>query len=246
MAMHARSGMGMEAIVLAGGLGTRLSGVVPDLPKPLAPVAGRPFLSFVLDALDAGGFGAVVLAVGHRADAIRDCYGDRHGAMRLAYSVETEPLGTGGAINLALQHTSGADVFVLNGDTFVQLDFSAMCAAHADGGERLTIAAQAVADAGRYGTLDVRGDHVHAFVEKGRGGPALINAGVYLLRRDLLGADPGSRAFSFETDFLMPRAAVIRPRAFRTDGLFIDIGVPEDYARAQSLLAALRRGPAAP
>ncbi|HRP94666.1 MAG TPA: nucleotidyltransferase family protein [Rhodocyclaceae bacterium] len=243
--MRARAGMGMEAIVLAVGLGTRLSGVVPDLPKPLAPVAGRPFLSFVLDALDAGGFDTVVLAVGHRAQAIRDCYGERYGTMRLAYSVESTPLGTGGAIALALRQTSGAEVFVLNGDTFVELDFGAMRALHAREAERLTMAAQAVDDAGRYGTLDVRGDHVHAFVEKGRSGPGLINAGVYLLRRDLLGADAVPDAFSFETDFLMPRAAAIRPRAFRTRGLFIDIGVPEDYARAQAMLAALGSGPVA-
>lgn len=243
--MRVRSGMGMEAIVLAGGLGTRLSGVVPDLPKPLAPVAGRPFLSFVLDALEAGGFDSVVLAVGHRADAIRDCYGDRHGSMRLAYSVESTPLGTGGAIALALRQTSGAEVFVLNGDTFVELDFGAMRALHVREAERLTMAAQAVDDAGRYGTLDVRGDHVHAFVEKGRSGPGLINAGVYLLRRDLLGTDAGSHAFSFESDFLMPRAAAIRARAFRTHGLFIDIGIPEDYARAQDLFAARGCGPLA-
>jgi len=226
----------MEAIVLAGGLGTRLRSVVSDLPKSMAPVGGRPFLALLLDALDAGGFERVILAVGYKSDAIREHFGERYRTLQLRYSTELEPLGTGGAIRLALEQATAPEVFVLNGDTYLELDYRAMRAAHLQTAASLTVAVQAVPDASRYGALDMDAGRIRGFLEKGRSGPGLINAGVYLLARTLLDRYALPCVFSFESDVLVPHVREIAPLAFEASGTFIDIGVPEDYARAQSLL----------
>jgi D-glycero-alpha-D-manno-heptose 1-phosphate guanylyltransferase len=227
----------MQAIVLAGGLGTRLRGVVPDLPKPMAPVAGRPFLAWILDELVKARFERVVLAVGYRHEAVEGHFGASYRGMPLAYSVEDRPLGTGGAIRLAADSGVGMPVFVLNGDTFLDLDYTAMLAAHERGGETMSMAVCRVADAGRYGALDIEAGHVRGFQEKGRGGPGVINAGAYVLSADVVQRIPRDEPFSFEQQLLMPQVAALRPAAFPAGGLFIDIGVPEDYERAQRLFA---------
>jgi len=225
----------MEAIILVGGLGTRLRSVVDNLPKAMAPVNGRPFLTYLLDGLIAARFDAAILAVGYMSEKIREHFGDRYRSLPLRYSVETEPLGTGGAIKLAMAHVSTSTVFVANGDTYLELDYGAMLVAHQRASSGLTIAVQTVAEAGRYGALDIEAGHIRGFLEKGRSGPGPINAGVYLLARELLDRYPLPPAFSFETELLMPHVKEIAPLAFRTEGIFIDIGVPEDYARAQIL-----------
>jgi D-glycero-alpha-D-manno-heptose 1-phosphate guanylyltransferase len=225
----------MQAIVLAGGLGTRLRGVVPDLPKPMAPVAGQPFLAWILDRLADARFERVVLAVGYRHEAIRHHFGPAYRGMPLHYSVEESPLGTGGAIRLAGDQVGRDPVFVLNGDTFLELDYGAMREAHSDLGVELSVAVCRVPDISRYGALKVSHGRIEAFLEKGPGGPGLINAGTYILSRALLESIPPTGAFSFERELLEPRVADVRPAAFLAEGLFIDIGVPEDYARAQHL-----------
>ncbi len=227
----------MQAVVLAGGLGTRLRGVVPDLPKPMAPVAGRPFLAWILDPLVAAGFNRTVLAVGYRHGAIRDHFGDHYRGLTLLYSIEDSPLGTGGALRLASHETVEDPVFVLNGDTFLEVDYPALLAAHVRLGASMSMAVCQVPDLSRYGALKLVGGRVEAFLEKGPGGPGMINAGTYLLSRSLLDTMPTGAAFSFEQDLLQPGVARIRPAAWVTDGLFIDIGVPKDYARAQQLFS---------
>lgn len=227
----------LQAIVLAGGLGTRLRSVVPDLPKPMAPVAGRPFLAHVLDALVEAGFEAVVLAVGYRHEAIREHFGHRYRGMPLLYSIESSPLGTGGAIRLAGTQVDADPVFVLNGDTYLALDYRAMHAAHRSAGVRLSVAVCEVPDVGRYGSVEVEAGRLVGFREKGRSGPGLINAGTYLLAAELVAQIPEDRPHAFEQELLVPQVATLRPLAFLTRGRFIDIGVPEDYARAQALFA---------
>jgi D-glycero-alpha-D-manno-heptose 1-phosphate guanylyltransferase len=231
----------MQAIVLAGGLGTRLRGVVPDLPKPMAPVAGRPFLAWILDRLVSAGFSRAVLAVGYRHEVIRGHFGTSYRGLPLAYSVEEQPLGTGGAMRLAAGHVDESPVFALNGDTFLDVDHAAMWAAHHEADERLSIGVPHVEDAGRYGALEIEHGHVRAFHEKGRTGPGAINGGLYLLSREIIESIPLGELHSFEHQLLMPRVAELQPAAFEHCGLFIDIGVPEDYARAQQLF---RAGPA--
>lgn len=227
----------MQAIVLAGGLGTRLRSVVTDLPKPMAPVAGRPFLAWILDRLSHAGFGRVVLAVGYRHEIIEQKFGRAWRGVELHYSVEAQPLGTGGAIRLAADRTDARPVFVLNGDTFLGLDYRAMLQAHLQGRERMSLAACRVHDAGRYGALALLDGHVRGFLERGRAGPGVINGGTYLLSQSVLDRIPHGAPFSFEQQLLVPEVGAIRPAAFVTEGLFVDIGVPEDYARAQQLFA---------
>jgi D-glycero-alpha-D-manno-heptose 1-phosphate guanylyltransferase len=227
----------MQAIVLAGGLGTRLRAVVPDLPKPMAPVAGQPFLARVLDRLADAGCERAVLAVGYRHEVIRERLGAAYRGMVLQYSVETTPLGTGGAIRLAAEQISRFPVWVLNGDTYLELDYQAMLAAHRQAGAALSVAVCRVGDVSRYGALELDAERVCGFQEKGRAGPGYINAGVYLLAEEIVARIPAGETFSFEQQLLVPEVQELRPHAFRTAGLFIDIGVPEDYARAQRLFA---------
>lgn len=230
----------MEAIVLAGGLGTRLRSVVDHLPKPMAPVAGRPFLAYVLDQLVGGGFRTAVLAVGYRHDAIRAYFGDVYDGLRLRYSIEAEPAGTGGAIRQAAALTSAGDVFVLNGDTYLALDFARMFDAHRRAGAGLTVAVCHVPDVKRYGALELRDGVVTGFREKGGSGAGWVNAGTYVLGAALRERLPDLEAFSFEQDVLVPQVATIRPVAFVANGQFIDIGVPDDYARAQLMFESSR------
>jgi D-glycero-alpha-D-manno-heptose 1-phosphate guanylyltransferase len=227
----------MEAIVLAGGLGTRLRGVVDDVPKPMAPVRGRPFLALVLDQLVEGGFKTAIIAAGYRHEAIRSYFGADYRGLALRYSVEREPLGTGGAIRLACEQAGARDVFVLNGDTYLELDFRAMMEAHVRVGSHLSMAICHVSDVARYGALEVVDGIVQGFLEKGRSAPGWINGGTYVLGPDLRARLRPQGAFSFEQDLLAPEVSSIRPLAFRSSGLFIDIGIPEDYAKALHIFA---------
>jgi D-glycero-alpha-D-manno-heptose 1-phosphate guanylyltransferase len=235
----------MEAIVLAGGLGTRLRDVVSDVPKPMAPVRGRPFLSFVLDRLVDSGFTTAVLATGYRHEALQAYFGERYRGLALTYSVEADPLGTGGAIRLAWDRIGPREVFVLNGDTYLEVDYGAMRASHSSASAMLTIAVCHVADAGRYGALELADDRVQGFSEKGRAGAGWINGGTYLLAPSLHPRLPSAHAFSFERDFLQRDVGRLEPLAFRSSGRFIDIGTPEDYARAEYLLPAQQRSDSA-
>ena len=227
----------MQAIVLAGGFGTRLRSVVPDLPKPLAPVAGRPFLAILLEDLARHGFSSVVLSVGYRHELIEAEFGDRFAGLPLRYAVEDKPLGTGGAVRLALRQCTADEVFVLNGDSHVELDYAAMREAHHAASARITVCIAGVADAARYGSVRLHDGFLIGFSEKGAGGAGQINAGVYLLARNLLEGAELPEVFSFERDILAARIEQLHPLAFRAHAEFIDIGVPEDYARAQRLFA---------
>jgi len=178
-----------------------------------------------------------VLSVGYRHELIRGAFGDRFGGLALDYVVEDRPLGTGGAIRLAARACSEADVFVLNGDSYTELDFADMRARHGESQVPLTVCAVEVPDAARYGRVLVRDSRITGFSEKGTAGPGLINAGIYLMRRSLLHIPDLPEAFSFERDILEAKLGELRPLAYPTRGRFIDIGVPEDYARAQGMFA---------
>jgi len=227
-----------EAIVLAGGFGTRLRGVVDDVPKPLAPVAGRPFLAWLLDRLAASGMRRCILATGYLSDVIEQRIGTRWQGMEIAYSVEPEPLGTGGAIRLAANRLQGDAAHVLNGDTWLEYDPIALEAAACESYAPVAIALAHVDDVARYGAVDIDHGRVAGFREKGEAGPGWINAGCYFLGADALAALPARNAFSFEQDVLQPRVQAGVVAAFTTTAGFIDIGVPEDYASAQLQFAA--------
>jgi len=225
----------MRAILLAGGMGTRLRTVVQDVPKPMAPVAGKPFLSHLLDYLERQGVTEAILSVGYLREKIIDTYGDRHGGIAIRYAVEEEPLGTGGGLRKALSMVDRFPVFALNADTFVDIDYRGMLAAHERAKTPLTVALREVPDTARYGRVVVEGDRIASFDASGTAQPGLINVGVYLFADNIL-ATGQPPVFSFERDFLEREIGRLRPLAFRAEGYFIDIGVPEDYLRAQTEL----------
>jgi D-glycero-alpha-D-manno-heptose 1-phosphate guanylyltransferase len=227
----------MQAIVLAGGLGTRLRSVVGDLPKPLAPVAGRPFIGIILDDLARQGVSLAVLSVGYRHEMIVDAIGHHHRGMVVRYSVESSPLGTGGAIWKAMSLCTEDSVLVLNGDSYVAANLQDLMAMHIRSGGPVTICTTVVDDGARYGAMRVQDSRIVAFTEKGTTGSAEINAGVYCLKRNVLGDYQMPAAFSFERDFLAAHLDSLRPAAFCSGAQFIDIGVPEDFARAQAMFA---------
>ena len=232
-----------EAIILAGGSGTRLRAVVSDVPKPLAPVAGRPFLHWLLDGLARQGIARVILATGYMGEVVQDMLGDRFAGIGLSYAREETPLGTGGALYGALCLAMGERVFVLNGDTWLGAPLAPLAAEAPDAD--LVLAVRPVADRARYGSVVVEGNRVLGLAEKGPSGPGLVNAGVYVVRRGLPVRRPIAGAFSLEEQVLA-RPGELDLRAHATEATFLDIGTPEDFARAQSLIPAWASLGAAP
>ena len=228
----------MEAIVLAGGFGTRLREVIPDLPKPMAPVAGRPFLEILLAMLARKGFTRVVLSLGFMSEKIIKHFGQSYAGIDLVYEVESQPLGTGGAIRAALARCVTDHVFVFNGDTYLDIEADAL--------ERLWLASRhpvivvrALTDTARFGRVEMHEGRISAFREKGMSGAGLINAGCYVLPNDALDGFPLGQSFSLETEYFIPNLQRVWFDGFVTYGRFIDIGVPDDYALAQTELAGL-------
>jgi D-glycero-alpha-D-manno-heptose 1-phosphate guanylyltransferase len=224
----------MKAIILVGGFGTRLQSVISDVPKPMAPIADQPFLAYLLLYLKKRGITHVIFSVHYLREQIVSFFGSDFHGMRIDYVVESEPLGTGGAMVHSLSFIEATEpVFVLNGDTFVKLDYRAMYADHIARHSRLTFALREVADCSRYGKVVTDDQHIISFQEKGAAGRGYINAGVYLMNPDLFNAFTLPAKFSFEADFIFPYLSALRPRYFQAKDYFIDIGIPDDYARAQ-------------
>lgn len=223
----------MEAIVLAGGLGTRLSHLLPDVPKVMADVAGKPFLAYPLAHLAGMGVTRAVLAVGYRQETVSAYFGNAYKGMELLYSREDAPLYTGGAIKRALSLCQGREVFVINGDTFFDVPLKAMRDDFRAGGAGISVAVKEMRDFGRYGTVSFsEGMAISGFHEKAPRKEGYINGGVYLLAPGVLSGYPDR--FSFEKEVLETDFRKHAARAFPCDGYFIDIGVPEDYAKARN------------
>ena len=225
-----------EAIILAGGFGTRLKDVVKDLPKPLAPVNDRPFLDYILLRLASFGIKRVVLSVGYLSDKMKAHYGHHFGGMEIDYSVEEEPLGTGGGIRLALQKCQTYDVLVLNGDSFFDIDLVSFYNKHSDAVADASLALRRVDNAARYGTITLgEFDKIYSFKEKnGADNPGIINGGIYILCPDtFLSETPAGVNFSIEKDFFEKKLDKLNLYGFAYKDYFIDIGIPEDYKQAQ-------------
>jgi len=229
----------MDAIILAGGKGTRLRNAVQGVPKPLAPICGVPFLDLALQRIeDSREVQRVVLAVGYMGDMIVERYSAvRRFSFEIRFSIETHLLGTGGALRNALSLAESQDVLVQNGDTFIEVDYRALISQHRERNAEMTMVLTRVAEPERYGTVNVGPDlRIHSFAEKSAHATSnLINAGVYLIRRDLLTRIPEGRVVSLERD-LLPSLVQGRSFGFESAGRFIDIGTPESYQEAQHLL----------
>ena len=240
---HAASTAAVRAFVLCGGLGTRLRAVLADRPKSMALISGVPFLQILIQGLRSQGITDVILGTGYMAEKIENCFGDRSDlAIRISFSRESEPLGTGGALKFAESLLSNP-VLILNGDSYVEWDVAAMLDLFISKNALVVIALQAVADVSRYGsvTLDPDG-RITQFVEKGvRTGPGLINAGVYLVRKEVIRDLRANQAISLEKD-VFPGLLDRKVYGLVCSGLFIDIGIPDDLRKAQTLLAPQARG----
>jgi D-glycero-alpha-D-manno-heptose 1-phosphate guanylyltransferase len=229
------------AIILAGGQGTRLRDTVPGLPKPMAPINGRPFLEYQLDYWIGQGVKHFVLSVGYRHEAIARHFGASYRGIALDYAIETSALGTGGGLLLAAEKLAGDAVFVvLNGDTYFEVDLTSLRQLHRAKRADWTFALFRAAEVGRYMGMDVAADGRISSLEAGSGRPGrLANGGVYLVNPQTLHTGrwkPGDKV-SLEDDIL-PAAFEAGRRLYGVEcsGAFIDIGVPEDYARAPQLL----------
>ncbi|MCI0536505.1 MAG: nucleotidyltransferase family protein [Verrucomicrobiales bacterium] len=228
----------LTVAILAGGLGTRLRAVVSDRPKVLAEAAGRPFLAWWLDALDAQGFRDVVLCTGFKAAQVREMFGSTHGHLRLRYSVESQPLGTGGALRHALPFFASDLILVLNGDSFCDVDLRGFVQEHAERQACSSLVLAKVADISRFGLVTFRTDGgLEAFHEKnGDHCPGWINAGIYLFSRGALASLPAGQNISLERD-LLPRWMTQGIQCHPCHGQFIDIGTPESLAQADAFFA---------
>lgn len=225
-----------EAIILAGGFGTRLQTVVNDVPKPMAPVAGKPFLDYIFLYLRHYGITHAVLSTGYLAHKVSDRYKQEFEGIRVSYAAEETPLGTGGGIRLAMEQCSTEAILVLNGDSFFDVDLNVYASQYKSLGPAGALALRKVENAARYGTISLGSNQrIAAFKEKDSiEKPGLINGGVYLLnRRIFLENTPAAKAFSIEKDFFETKLAEIELCGFEHEGYFIDIGIPEDYSRAQ-------------
>lgn len=227
-----------EAIVLAGGFGTRLQGVVKDVPKPMAPVNGRPFLTHILDYLIEYQYTRVILSVGYLHEKIEEFFGTQYKSLEIDYAVETEPLGTGGGILFAMSKCKTDNVLVINGDTMFKVDLTEFEHFYAAKSCLLSIVLREVDDVARYGSVTIGNDNmIILFSEKGiSAGRGFINGGVYMINRALFEKYPRPQKFSFEKDLMEKLYTQERFFAMPSDGYFIDIGIPEDYARAQNEL----------
>lgn len=219
------------AIVLAGGLGTRLRGVINDLPKPMAMINGKPFLHYVLLYLTQQKVKKAILSVGYKANIIETYFGDKYLDVELVYSKELEPLGTGGGIKKAFEYVKDF-AWVLNGDTFFDINLSALSDFHFKTKADISLALKQMENFDRYGTVEMMADRIVKFEEKKPLAEGLINGGVYFFNKAMLDRVEEQK-FSFEKEVLEKYVSVVQinGKAFRN--YFIDIGIPEDYTKAQ-------------
>lgn len=224
----------MEAVILAGGFGHRLRSVVNNVPKPMAPIAGRPFLELLLDRLVDARFSHAVLSTGYMHETIEDHFGISYRGMPLSYAVEETPLGTGGGLRNAFTRLQGNEAVVLNGDTLFEVDFDSLDTFFHNRKTRLAMILRRVDDISRYGAV-VTGDdgQIVRFIEKQElpKGPraGTINGGVLMVERSLVEEKPLGEPFSFEKEILQTKFQEEPFYAYPSDAYFIDIGIPEDY-----------------
>lgn len=225
-----------EALILAGGFGTRLQPVVSDIPKPMADIEGRPFLAYLLQFLSAQGCRRCVLSTGYKHETISDYFGKQYRGMSLDYAIENEPLGTGGGIKNGLKFLDGTDFFVLNGDSFFDVDLKKLQDYHFENKAAITLSLKKMFNVDRYGTVETENGRATGFNEKKFVEEGYINGGVYAVSKSVFENPSLGKKFSFEKDILEKNVKECSVFALDFDGYFIDIGIPEDYKKAQKEL----------
>lgn len=229
-----------EAIILAGGLGTRLNSIVSDVPKPMAPIKGKPFLNYLLRYLEFYKVERVVLSLGHLHEVVSNHYGNKFQTIQLEYAVETEKLGTGGALRFAAQRCIEPHVLALNGDSFFDVNLFDFIKFHLNNHSDFSLALRQVNNAARYGKIEVdENNRINKFTEKNEKNlihePGLINGGIYLFNiQTFLKNTPNDCAFSLEKEYFEKKPNNISLLGLTFERYFIDIGIPTDYQKAQN------------
>ena len=225
----------ITAVILAGGLGTRLKSVVADKPKVLAEVCGRPFLTYLFDQLINARINRAVLCTGYLGDRIKETIGSAYKSLTIGYSEEFSPLGTAGALRNASSEIAGDQFLVLNGDSYYETDITAFWNRHQAKGASGSLLLTTVADARRFGKVETDDQgNIIQFNEKGaNSGPGLINAGIYIISKQFIFSIPSGKRVSLEQE-MFPQWIGRKFYGCTSKGRFIDIGTPEDYARAAS------------
>ncbi len=220
----------MEAIVLAGGLGTRLQSVVSDVPKPMASIEDKPFLEYILKYLKKNDISRVILSVGYKWEIIKEYFGDSFDGIELIYSVEDEPLGTGGAIKKAISKVTSNEVYIINGDTFFNVNLNKLELVN---DSKLMLSLKNMQDFDRYGCVESDENNlVTKFTEKSYRKVGNINGGIYLASKDIFDDFDLATVFSFE-EFMENNLQKLNISSMVFDNYFIDIGIPQDYEKAQ-------------
>ncbi len=229
----------LGAMILIGGLGTRLRSAVSDRPKALAEIRGRPFLSFLLDQLSTAGIKSVILCTGYKGEEIQAVFGYSYRSMDILYSQETSPLGTGGAIRLAISLIESDPVLVMNGDSYCGVDLPVFWAWHRQRDAAGSILLNRASDTRRFGRVQVdSGGVVLGFDEKReRCGEGWINAGIYFLSHHLILSIPAKRVVSLERE-MFPLWVGQKLYGYQSTARFLDIGTPESYAAAERFFAS--------
>jgi D-glycero-alpha-D-manno-heptose 1-phosphate guanylyltransferase len=232
----------VEAIILAGGFGTRLQKVVSDVPKSMALVNQRPFLEYLFDYLISQGVDKAVLSVGYKNEAISRHFRNQYKSLAIQYAVENEPLGTGGGIRLALWKIEGLRALVMNGDSLFKLDYRTLMEFHLKKKADATLALRKLNDTGRYGCVTMNhARRITGFKEKVlSAGPGYINGGVYIIEKYFLMEPEFRGRFSIEKDCFEKYCPYANFFGFASDCYFLDIGIPEDYQKAQHEFAAFK------
>ncbi len=234
----------IDVVVLAGGLGTRLRSIITSVPKVLANVDGRPFIYYLLDSLCNIGICRVILSTGYQADQLEKSLGVQYKSIHISYSKESTPLGTGGALRFATKYIEKDLVLVMNGDSFVDVNYGDFLSWHVDRGVEVSIVVKTVVGENRYETviLDPESNIVEIVGRnaKARDKQSFINAGVYLIQKRSLQKLPKRQVSSLEKDFL-PLFVGADLSGYYTNGAFIDIGTPESLKRAPRFFKLLQR-----
>lgn len=229
----------MDAIILAGGFGTRLQSVVNDVPKPMAPIADKPFLKYLLDYLIEHQIKKVVLCTGYKHEVIEHYFLNEYKSLSISYSVEQEPLGTGGAIKQALKYVSSDEVLILNGDTLFNVDLQEFMNEHKETAADISVALKYLVKFDRYGSVVLNKDKIVKFDEKKYMDEGYINGGIYIVNSEILNNYDLPKTFSFEKEILEAKVNELKVMGFKSNEYFIDIGIPEDYSKSQTEIKEL-------
>ena len=229
--------MTYTAIILAGGLGTRLRSVVSELPKCMAPVNGRPFIDYVIHYLLQYNVKHFIFSVGYKSEAIINHIQTNYPELHVDFAIEECPLGTGGAIQLALSYVKEENAIIVNGDTIFEADLHQLSSKHLQYASVCTLALKPMKQFDRYGVVTIDANNkVTGFQEKRYYDEGLINGGIYIVNKSSFLQHQFPEVFSFEKDFLEKYILEEKMIGYPFDAFFIDIGIPEDYERAQTLL----------